>query len=404
MGLLLLEVLYLWQRTTFPLWMVDLFHIQYAAFEWRAGEPEWMYAPADKYEMWVAHREPVARELGAEGYANAYFYPPFLAAVLAPFSHVPATVWRNVVFAINVVLLFGFAYLIARLSSAHVTWRGLWWALALVLWCYPMSRAAKLGQIVPLLAVLTWTGLLWLQNGKQKASGILLGVVSAIRIFPFGLVLIPLFSRRWRVVAVWSGTVIAIYALSFALMGMAVHRYWWEAMSEFGTHVYAFFGNQSPTGWIARLSGGGMENMIPYRTPLLHAFGIAGTAIFTGGSGWMLWRKRERLDSSAYPAAVGLMTAGIILGMPNSWEHYWLFVLPALGWAIYQSWEFGDRGFWKAWLACAAFFFLMKLTHFYGASALERIATGSQTLGMLMMWVWFARRTMTMPAEAKALA
>ena len=77
LGLLLIAGAALWQRTAFPLWSVDLFHIQLAAQEWRAGEPKWMYAPLDRYDEWVAHREPIARKLGETGYANAYFYPPF---------------------------------------------------------------------------------------------------------------------------------------------------------------------------------------------------------------------------------------------------------------------------------------------------------------------------------------
>jgi hypothetical protein len=42
LGLLLLTGVFLWQRTAFPAWMVDLFHLQYAAYEYRIGETEWM--------------------------------------------------------------------------------------------------------------------------------------------------------------------------------------------------------------------------------------------------------------------------------------------------------------------------------------------------------------------------
>jgi hypothetical protein len=86
--------------------------------------------------------------------------------------------------------------------------------------------------------------------------------------------------------------------------------------------------------------------------------------------------------------------AGMVLGMPNAWEHYWLFVLPVLGWAICETWQHQDRRFWEIWLAFAAFFFVMKLTRFYGDSWMGRWMSGSQTVGLLMLWVWLMRRSL----------
>ena len=83
---------------------------------------------------------------------------------------------------------------------------------------------------------------------------------------------------------------------------------------------------------------------------------------------------------------------GILLGMPNSWEHYWLFVLPALGWALYETWRRGDSRSWEAWLGIAAFLMIMKLTRLYGENSFGRFASGSQMAGLAMFWVWLVRR------------
>ena len=40
LAFVLLAGVYLWQRTAVPAWMIDLFHIQYAAHEWRHGDAE----------------------------------------------------------------------------------------------------------------------------------------------------------------------------------------------------------------------------------------------------------------------------------------------------------------------------------------------------------------------------
>ena len=388
----------MWQRTVFPLWMVDLFHIQCAAYQWHEGDKEWIYAPTDRYEQWKLHREPIAAKLGYDEYPNPYFYPPFLAAILAPVSDVSARTWRNVVFVLNTLLLFAFALLIARLCADKVSLRGLLWALALVLCAYPMSRASKLGQIVPLLAVLTWAGLLWMRTGKPIASGLLLGVTSAVRLFPLGLAILPLFARRWRILSLWIGSAIAIWVLSLFMLGPEIHRDWWEAAREFGTRIYPFFGNQSPAGWLVRLSSdSAIDSLTPVSNSALAVTRLLFALFFIGGSALVLWLKRAQIRQAAFPASAGLLMSGILLGMPNSWEHYWLFVLPVLGWAIHETWFQRDRRFWEFWLAVAAFLFLMKLTHFYGDSVTGRIASGSQTVGMLLFWIWLIRRVLVLP-------
>ncbi|MBU1983700.1 hypothetical protein KJ815_04750, partial [bacterium] len=89
---------FLWQRTVFSLWMVDLFPNQLGAYFWKNGQSEWMYTPLRKNAEWVHVRSPVAVELGAEGDPNTFMYPPFVAAVLSPLAEMPAVWWRNALF------------------------------------------------------------------------------------------------------------------------------------------------------------------------------------------------------------------------------------------------------------------------------------------------------------------
>ena len=393
LGLLLLAGIYLWQRTTFPLWMVDLFHIQYSAYEWKHGEVEWMYAKTAVDSAWIEHRAPVAEKLGAEGHPNEPFYPPFLAAVLSPVAEAPAMHWRNVVFAINVALLFVFAGMIVRACEIPLTVRSFLWSLVLVLMAYPMARATKLGQIVPLQAALIWAAVLALKRSRETLSGVLLGIVSAVKLFPFGLVLVPLSLRRFRTTAIMIGTVVVIYGLALIALGLRVHELWWTALSGLGSSVCPFFGNQAPAGWALRLATHVDMVFEPaVRNSLTDILRAASMIIFGGGTVWVLWRARRNIAADAHVPLTGLVMSGIILAIPMAWEHYWMFVLPAVGWAIHESWTRGDRRGWELWLALATFFFTMKLTHFYNDSLFGRVMSGSQTMGMLMVWIWFARQ------------
>ncbi len=389
----LLVGVYLWQRTAVPLWMVDLFPQQLGAYFWKHGEIEWMYTPVHRNAEWVAHRAPIAERLGAEGDPNTFLYPPFVAAAFSPLCEYSASVWRDVLFGINVVLIFVIAWQVLLLCSMERSWRSYLWALVLVLLCYPLARATKLGQIVPLLSVLMWCGLLAMRGEKTWLAGIALGLVSAVKIFPLALVLLPILGKRRKLAAIWLGTVIAIYAFALLAMGIPVHRYWWEVMNEFSGLVQPFFGNQAPLGWFVRVFyRRGWIEVIPFTTPLLDALRVSCLTIFFGVTGIALWRMRNRLLGENVMLSVGLLLSGVHLALPVMWEHYWVFVLPVLGWALREVWLHGDNRFWKWWLGAAAFFFLMKLTRFYGDSVFGEIMSGTQMWGMFLLWIWFVRR------------
>jgi hypothetical protein len=402
--LLLAVGIFLWQRTAIPLWMVDLFHIQYAAYEFRAGEIEWMYSTDAQMDKWLAHREPVAQKLGAEGTPNADYYPPFFPAILAPVSNVPARVWRDVLFAVNIVLHFFFAWLIVYLCRVPVTWRSILWGLVPVFLSYPMSRAVELGQTLPLFSALTWIALLLMQNDKQFAGGVILGIVSSIKLFPAGFILIPFVERKFRAVWTWIITGLVIYGVSVPLLGTRIWILWWDAFRDLSSNAWAFFGNQSLSGWYMRVILGysfRAEHFPP--PPSVLVLRAVACLIFGGITLWVLGRRWQDRNNDLFVPRAGVVICGILLILPVAWEHYWLFALPALGWAIHEVWTKRDARFWELWLAVAAFFCIIKLNRFYGDDSFRSLITGNHTIGLLMLWTWFVRRLWN-PAHNASLA
>lgn len=378
---------FLWQRSTFDLWHIDLFHIQLAALSWHTDQPDKMYTGYADYEQWIKEwYRPQADRLGAWGDENAFFYPPFIAGILAPFSDVHVYVWRNILLGVNILLLFVFAWQIVRLIGEPVTTRGYLWALALVLICYPMARACKMGQIVPLLAAIFWEGLLRLRTSRV-ASSLLLGSAIAIKIFPAAWLAIPFFRKQWRVLVGISAVIAATYALSIAFMGLSLHVEWWNALHEFGSIVYNYFGNQSAVGWFTRavlqhdLNGTDFDP-----TPAIKIARLVFIAIFLGGSLLLLFLSRKREIPLALES--GLLISGLLLALPVSWEYYYMYALPPLGVFVYSEWKRGRIDFQSVLLVAAAFFFTMKLTRFYTDDPVGKIISGSQCFGLILMWVY----------------
>jgi hypothetical protein len=371
----------------FPLWHIDLFHIQLAALSWHNDKPEMMYTDYAHFEEWIdSYYRGEADRLGAWGDANVYFYPPFLAGALSPFADVHAYTWRNVVLSINILLLFVFAWQIVRLAGGEWTWRGFLWALALVLLTYPLARASKLAQIVPLQAALFWEGLLRLRASPRFASS-LVGLVTALKIFPAGWLVWPILRGKWRVVLYAAFAGFAIYALSILLMGWQIHVRWLEAMREFNTLTFSYYTNQSPVGWFARaVQGQTMMDLYAEPTFAITLLRVLSTVTFLGATAWLLWTIRKR--PAPFALEQGLLLSGLILSLPVAWEHYFLFALPPLAIFIREEWQRGKGDFRTLLLAVAAFFFTMKLTRFYGDSEMGRWMSGSQCLGLILFWTY----------------
>ena len=114
-----------------------------------------------------------------------------------------------------------------------------------------------------------------------------------------------------------------------------------------------------------------------------------------------MWWHRRAIHDDSFPAFTGLLISGILLSLANSWDHYWLFQLPVLGWAIYQEWNLGTSRLRLLWILAAAFLILMKLTRFYGNDTFGRIISGSQTMGMIMLWLWLLWRVWFAPRATR---
>jgi hypothetical protein len=111
-----------------------------------------------------------------------------------------------------------------------------------------------------------------------------------------------------------------------------------------------------------------------------------------GISGYWIWRNRRAAESESLPLFISLVMAGVLLSLTNAWEHYWLFCLPVIGFAIREIWNRGEVNFQAIFVFTMSFFFLMKLTRFYTDTTAGRIFSGSQTAGMLMLWIWLLYR------------
>jgi len=259
---------------------------------------------------------------------------PFLYVALSPLIsgdyEVDFRSYNLLSLLLGAVSVLGLAALagLAPIESAAV--------LLLVLAVYePLFSDLRVGNVGLLqLAALV----LYVWNQSRRAStprdllgGAVLGI--AVMFKPTLAVVVAVLGISWLVVGDWRKCrdqaigALAAVALSGALTGLFFgrSRIWLEFLEllPFPDAITPLSeGNWSPAAVLTDLTG------LHLATVLL--VGLLGL------TGWLLWRRRERLRATAAPdlLAVALGCLVLLLGSPLAWVHYYLLTIPALVLAV----------------------------------------------------------------------
>jgi membrane-associated phospholipid phosphatase len=165
----------------------------------------------------LVERESMGRFVGGTG-VLAFFNPPFVAAAFAPLSALPIRVAAAVVGVIGAALVLGAGLGMQRLLGLREAWqRVAFWLAYLSL--YSVSWVVLHGQLSMLL-LLGWLFFIVLQiKGRQEWSGAalaLLLVKPQMAVLP---VIVLLWKRQWRALAVFAAIAYVLVAVSLLVAG-----------------------------------------------------------------------------------------------------------------------------------------------------------------------------------------
>ncbi len=147
-----------------------------------------------------------------------FAYPPLVAWLLTPLAPLPLDVAARIWFCVHLVALGVFAHLVGRLTDSAPGWRsGVLWAGVLSANLSQIQGVA-IGQWQDVIGAML-AGAVWLAwRGRDGAAGALLGLATAIKLFPAALLLPFVAERRWRAVASFAAVGVGV-----ALLGPAQH-------------------------------------------------------------------------------------------------------------------------------------------------------------------------------------
>jgi alpha-1,2-mannosyltransferase len=198
----------------------------------------------------------------------------------------------------------------------------------------PVFRTLYLGQInLLLMAVIIWD---LRQPDTRRFKGIATGLAAGIKLTP--LVFIPylLLTRKWRAAAVTIGSFAFTIVLGFLILPRDSKDWWFNGLfvSDGRTGFPGWTGNQSLRAIATRLAGSINAATVPW-VILVLIVTVVGLLV------------AAQLDRAGH-LMLGLLTAALVglLDSPISWDHHWVWVVPAMmaaGHYAARAWRAGKR-------------------------------------------------------------
>ncbi|WP_185981655.1 glycosyltransferase 87 family protein [Skermania sp. ID1734] len=304
-----------------------------------------------------------------------FTYPPFAAILFSGLSVIGGPAAQVLIATGSILAITFTSWLVLRRMGVSEPWQWPIAALAsLFAWAIePDWATLGYGQVNLLLMALVAVDCLAVRVPRWR--GVLVGVAAAVKLTPAVFVLFFLFRRDYRAVANGVIGFAVCSGLAWLLSPKDSRAYWFDALlNPNRPGGLSFARNQSIRGVLHRLRLPAHEELLLWALASIVVVSLA----------WLASRRSEPVALVAV-AFVGLLVS------PISWDHHWVWVVPAellIGWPLWTA-----RA-WAGLIAAAGFAVVFVAAPFYwlpsehGAemhwTVLQNIAGGGY------VWVGFA--------------
>lgn len=296
---------------------------------------------------------------GGDPLGHNHPYPPLWAMVHAPLSLIPIE-WAHAVCFPFFVLPFGLlVFVLLRIGREQFGMRTEFLVTALV-WAVFLAGRYLLRDMVECGANLTlvaasWAAVWLWTRGQRTASGLLLGLATALKCTPVLFIAYFALKREWKTVSVAVAATVAFSVAPVTVMGVSEYRRasltWLERITagvmtsgESGRGVLGpepiqnMTARPALTRYLSRLPAAHIGRLAD---PLYLDFldldpqtaAVTAMSLLAVLAGFVAWRFRSRADFRSSRQMIwecGLISLAILLYSPITWGQHCVGVLPAL--------------------------------------------------------------------------
>lgn len=264
---------------------------------------------------------------GLDVYANvppAFTYTPFAALVFVPLTFLPVNGIGFLLTAISLLCLEGTVWLCVpgQGRSRIATWAV---TCSLAIWLDPVSLTLLLGQVNLVLLLLVLADLSLPDGSRWKGVGT--GVAAGIKLTPAFFAVYLALTGRVRAAAVAASTFAATVVIGFVLLPADALRYWG------GTFL-----DSSRVGDPQNVRSQSLRSLLvrwahtTHVDPVWLVLALAVAAVALALAVWAHRRGDELL-------AMCVCATAVLLVSPITWQHHWVWMVPALVWMVRRAWR-----------------------------------------------------------------
>jgi hypothetical protein len=284
------------------------------------------------------------KEPGDTWFIHWNAHPPTSVLLALPFAYLD---YPDATLAWNLASIVAFGaslVIIARGLGIRLPPWGIFPIVALCMVCNPFRQQVIQGQLNAVLLLLITGAWAADRSGRPTLAGSLLGVATAIKLFPGLLIVHFALRRQWRAVAAGIATFVGLTALTVAILGVDAYRgYVRDALPTVG-QFRSWWPNNSLVGFWTKAFDTGADYFLRHIDPVVHSPAIKWAGMLLSvGAVLLLWAReawRARTESeSDFAFAIAVTT--MLLVSPITWDHYFLLLaLPlALVWVhLPETW------------------------------------------------------------------
>jgi hypothetical protein len=357
----------------------------------------------------IAGRDPYQHSLGDW---TPYLYPPLLAELIIPLALLPLPVAAYLWFLISAFSTFGAAWMSADLGCggrgpaerhhnqnviASTSCRGAIASCAVVLVLRFVLDTFNLGQVNALVAALAVAHVYLYARDRKALSAVALVIAVSIKLTPALLLVYHLAKLRLKFAVGCIALLVAVTAMSLLPFGQrgtdVLQTFWNRTVKNEQGYDFAYSGNQSLRGAIARLTGdtneashpsGSQSNKPGDPVTLLVSVVLLAIAVFAAV------RARTEL------AAAAPLFCCMVLLSPLSWKAHYVILILAAAYLVSCAKVLKRARLLIAWTLVAAFtLFNMTSPRVIGLAAAEWADYHSLVFaGALLMFIACAASTL----------
>lgn len=264
-----------------------------------------------------------------------FTYPPFAAIAFQPLLLFPTTAAVSYgAFIVNLILEFlvVFVAITKLIASPRLRAALAIWSVPFLFLIFPAKANLGMGQTNMMLLFLILCDIMLLS--RTKYSGILAGIAASIKMTPAVLIIFFIARKEWRITARFVGTGIASIIISFLVAPKVSFEYFTQKIFE-----------SDRVGSIASPISFSLDSIYhrlfesETTAKVLYIFSVLLVLVAVYFA--------VRIWSAAHNnlAAVSAVGFAMLLISPISWNHHWVWIIPALIVCLAQVINAGNRQF-----------------------------------------------------------